>query len=348
MKCKIDKFQYGRTISGNVVNAFNIRSKNLQILVSEYGATIISIILKDGNGIYRDVVLGYDSLNQYEEDQHFFGATIGRIAGVVSNSQFEVNGTSYKLTSQGKHHYHGGPNGLNKQVWRGGETECGVQMDIISPDKSSGYPGEVHISILFQLIADSCFVLRYNATSDADTYLNLTNHTYFNLNGHSNGSCLNHNIRINSTKFIPVDHDEIPLGIFNSVKNSSFDFRQICNLGERIHSDDQRIIEMKGIDHYFILSRDKFKYYPDVFLSSPDTKIKLKLFTTYPGIYFYTGNGIRDGLIGKNDCRYRPYSGVAIESQYFPDGPNRPNFICPKLLSNELYSHNTYYLFESK
>lgn len=344
----VHKKLFGRTKKGEPVYLFTLSGENCQVSVLEYGASIVSLLVRDHEGRFRDVALGFDSVSQYEEDPLYLGATIGRTAGILSDAGFYLGGTRYHLEKQDGQHFHGGPHGFSKRLWKGETNDSYLRMTLSSTSGEDGYPGNLEVSITFRFDVNNSLILQYTAVSDADTYLNMTNHTYFNLNGHDSGPCSNHLLTIDADRFIPVNRDQVPFGTQKSVENTPFDFRQRHAIGERIHSPCEQIRWMGGYDHYFIFREGYPSDAPVIRLASLTGGICMSVSTTMPGVYLYTGNGFKKpGIPGKNGCLYGPHAGVALETQFYPDGPNYAGFICPILRANEKYEHETKYRFET-
>ena len=344
----VHKKLFGQTKKGEPVYLFTLSTENIKISVSEYGAAIVSMLVRDREGCFRDVVLGFDSVSQYEEDPLFLGATIGRTSGILSDAGFYLGGVRCHLEKQDGQHFHGGPHGFAKRLWQGKTDDTGLRMTLSSADGEGGYPGNLEVSVTFLLDMNDSLIIRYAAVSDSDTCLNMTNHTYFNLNGHDSGPCTEHQLTVAADRFIPVDKDQIPFGTQNSVVNTPFDFRQQHAIGERIQSPSEQIKWMKGYDHYLVFQEACLSDAPVIRLSSFTSGISMTVSTSMPGVYLYTGNGFKKpGISGKKNCLYGPHAGVAIETQFYPDGPNHAGFICPILRAYEKYRHETRYRFEA-
>lgn len=349
MKCTVEKRLFGKCESDQDVFLYTLSSQDMIVKLSEFGAAIISIETKDRFGIMRDVVLGYDSTQEYINDSGYFGATVGRVAGIVTKGRFMLNRDTYQLGLQGKHHYHGGKKGFSKQLWHGEIIQNGVRLMIKSPHMQEGYPGNVCVHIDFQLEEKNRLLISYNAVSDKDTYLNITNHVYFNLNGHNSGTCFNHMLRLRADRFLPVNSEQIPLGEIEAVDGTPMDFLHWKRIGQQVDTDWEQMRWFGGYDHYFIINDGCIQAkVPAVELYSPDSGILLSVSTTKPGMYIYTGNFLTSSIYrGKCGCHYERNSGIVFEPQYFPDGMNHSSFIFPILNAGEVYKHETSFKFNA-
>ena len=325
----------------------NIRGVSVSII--SYGATIVSINVPDKDGVMSDIALGFSSLEGYlQENNPFFGSTVGRYANRIARGKFTLNGKEYTLAANnGVNHLHGGLRGFDKVLWAvkesGGNDNAGITLEYVSPDGEEGYPGTMKVSVGFILTDKNELHVNYSAVSDADTIVNLTNHTYFNLNGR--GDILGHVLKINASSFTPVDETLIPTGEIKPVAGTPFDFTLPEKIGAWINADDEQIKYGAGYDHNFILFNNDLRN-PAAEAFSPDTGRLLQIFTTEPGLQFYSGNFLGDTL---TDCKdgliYKRRSGFCLETQHFPDSPNKPMFPSTLLKAGDRFTSKTIYRF---
>jgi aldose 1-epimerase len=294
-------------------------------------------------------VLGYDSLNHYfNRKENYFGALIGRYGNRIAKGKFQLDGKSYQLAiNNSPNTLHGGPTGFHNQVWDAKQVDNQtLELSYISKDMEEGYPGTLTVKVLYRLSDDNSIEITYTATSDKKTIINLTNHSYFNLNGAGSGTINDHLLTIYADKYTPVDSTLIPTGVFVDVVGTAFDFRKPKAIGDSVNSTSEQIKNGKGYDHNFVLSR---KSATDVELAatvySSVTGIKLEVFTQEPGIQFYGGNFLDSSVLGKKDLHYNYRTGFCLETQHFPDAPNRSSFASTVLFPGNSYHTKTIYKF---
>ncbi|NLD46560.1 MAG: galactose mutarotase [Clostridiaceae bacterium] len=336
------------------VNIYTLTNANgMKAKITNYGGVVVSLYVPDKNGKLEDVVLGYDNLQDYLKDIFFFGAIIGRYANRIEDSSFELNGSSYALfATEGKHHLHGGIKGFDKVVWEADvvkkdNLQC-LQLSYLSVDGEENYPGNLDVKVIYSITDDNSLKIDYYAVSDKDTVVNLTNHSYFNLSGHECGDILKHELKLNCNSFTPIDGDCIPTGEIRSVKGTPLDFTTMRPIGEGISANDQQILYGKGFDHNLVISmEDKdLKKAAEVF--DPSSGRVMEVYTTKPGIQFYSGNNILAGTSGKNGAGYNKRSGFCLETQYFPNSLKHRNFPSPVIKAGQEYRHTTIYKFSAK
>lgn len=342
----MNREDYGSTIEGSKAALFIMKnSKGTEIKITNYGCIITSIRVKDNNGIFQDIVLGFDTLEGYLREHPYFGAVIGRYGNRIANSEFELNNKLYKLfANNGKNHLHGGKKGFDKVLWDYEIEEDILKLSYLSPDEEEGYPGNLKIRVDYSLTEKNELLISYEAVSDKDTIINLTNHSYFNLNGEGSGTILDHKLTLNADYFLPTDSESIPTGELRSVNNTSFDFRQSTKVGERIEANDEQLVFAQGYDHNYIINGMDTDLKTAAVLESTESGIKMNVYTTEPGIQLYTGNhldGSLSGKSGKYDCR----TGICLETQHFPDSPHFPNFPTVVLKKGDVYRSKTVYKF---
>ncbi|KYH28170.1 MULTISPECIES: aldose epimerase family protein [Clostridium] len=348
------KKHYGYTQDGNEVYIFTLTNFNgITAEIINYGGIVTSLKVPDNKGNFDDIVLGYDSLDKYMDDTVYFGAIIGRYANRIENACFELNGKKYELAkNDGRNHLHGGIIGFNKVVWNAeiikeNNNEC-LQLIYNSKDGEEGYPGNLHVKVTYTLTNDNELKIDYFAVSDKDTIVNLTNHSYFNLSGHSSGDILNHKVMINANKFTEANEEAIPTGEIIDVKDTPMDFTKLTSIKDEIDSDYEQIRFAKGYDHNWVLnvSGNSPEKAAEVF----DDKSGrfMEVYTTKPGIQFYTGNFLDNALVGKGNVIYGKRAGLCLETQYFPNSINYKNFPSPILRAGQEYKHTTIYKFSNR
>lgn len=312
--------------------------------IINYGCRIRSIVVPDKDGIRRDVCLGYNTVSEYENDDAYFGAAIGRCANIISHAKFSLNGQAYRVdANSGTHHNHGGKQGFSFCVW---DTETADNTLVCSrtvPAMYDGYPGNLTMTITYEWTEDNQLNIRYTGVSDQDTVLNVTNHTYFNLNGTHSSSVFNHKVWIDSDTITEIDGDLIPTGNYLPVENTPFDFRQEAILKETVNYTNEQIRCGQGYDHNFVLNGKGYR--KAATLSSPITHIRVTCFTDQPGLQLYTANDLtaRNGKYGDT---LRNHSGVCLETQHFANAINTPHFPTVVLKKNQRFYSATSYRFD--
>jgi aldose 1-epimerase len=322
----------------------------IRLEVIDYGAIVRTLEVRDRDGVLRDVVLGYDDLQGYEEDKAYIGAAIGRYANRIGNSRFELDGTTYQLSAnEGAHHLHGGLIGFDKVVWRSRAVEHGDATLLIleheSPDGDEGYPGTLFVQITYGITASNVFSVDYAARSDRPTPVNLTHHAYFNLAGAANRDVLDHRLTIHADSFTVVDREMIPTGELMSVSRSPLDFRAGERIGTRIRDGFEQLRLARGYDHNFVLAKPNKELSLAASVVEPASGIAMEVHTTEPGVQFYSGNFLQSSRPGKLGIRYKPRDGFCLETQHFPDSPNHPEFPSTILRAGEEYRSRTEYRF---
>lgn len=313
------------------------------LAVTDFGARVVSFKVQMPSGDMKDIVLGYDRAEAYFDDPPCFGAICGRFANRIAKGVFSLEGQTYSLAiNNGPNHLHGGLKGFDKQMWQlVASTENSMTLRYVSVDGEEGYPGELTVDVTYTLESHG-FRIDYAATCNQTTILNLTNHSYFNLKGQGNGDVLDHRLVLYADAYTPKDPTDIPTGEIASVEGTVFDFRAPRLIGESIDAPLDTMITSRGYDHNWVLNQ------PGTFrlvakLIAPDDSCVLQVKTTEPGVQVYTGNWIEAGLPGKCGAVYGPRCGVALETQHFPDSPNKPNFPSVVLKPGEIYQQTTAY-----
>lgn len=341
---------FGVTPDGTPVERFTLGSaEGLQLSVLSYGGTLVSLRVPDRDGNLDDIVLGFDSLDDYIRHSHYFGALVGRYANRIGRGRFELDGSRYQLPINDEpHHLHGGTRGFDRVVWacepfRDGRGE-GLVLRHTSPDGDQGYPGSLDVEVRYQLGDADELVLDYQATTDAPTPVNLSQHSYFNLAGAGSGDILGHLLTIDADAYTPVDCTLIPTGKIAPVAGTPFDFRTPVAIGARIGSPDPQLEYASGYDHNYVLRRKEPGPSHAARVMEPATGRTLDVFTTEPGLQLYSGNQL-DGTAGRGGRRYRRHAGFCLETQHFPDSPNQPGFPSAILRPGERYQSRTVFCF---
>ena len=333
------------------VDCYTLRNSNgMAVRITNFGGRIISILVPDKDGRMQNVVLGFDTLSDYFPENHAsdFGAVIGRYANRLKNGQINVEGKIIQLPcNNGPHCLHGGPTGWQYQVFDV-ESADSIQLilSLTSPDGDNNFPGTVNARVTYTLSEDNTLEVHYEATTDKTTVINLTNHSYFNLNGDGRTTILNHLLTLNADHYTPIDHTYIPTGEILSVENTPMDFRKFKAVGADISADYEQLQNGNGYDHNWVLNTRGDVTQACAHLASPSSGIQLEVFTTEPGIQIYTGNFLDGSVKGKNGVLYPQRSAICLETQKFPDSPNNH---WPEsnayLKSGEQYSSHTKFKF---
>ena len=342
---KITKRPFGTLADGTAVSCWTMENAHgLRAELLDYGATIRSVQVPDRAGRLIDVVLGYDDLAGYAGNPSFYGATIGRFGNRIGGAEFALNGKTYWLAkNNGENHLHGGLRGFDKYVWDAEILEDGVKFSRVSPDMEEGYPGNLAVSVTYR-VENGALVIMYDAKSDRDTLCNLTNHSYFNLNG--SGSALSHVLQINADQFLENSNQCMPTGKILSVDGTPFDFRAPKRVGQDIGANDQQLQNCGGYDHNFCLP-DTGELYEAAVLSSPKSGITMKTLTTMPGVQLYTANFLGPWA-GKGGTMYDKRGAVCLETQFYPNAMRCEGFRKPILKAGEAYHQVTVYAFSAK
>ncbi len=347
----IEKNLFGILPDGREVSRYLLKNKaGCRIGIIDYGAIVTDISVPDQNGIFADVVLGYDSLNDYIHDAYFMGAVVGRFGNRIANGRFRLNGREYNLpVNDGANHLHGGPKGLYKVLWESESYESGnrlcVKLTYNSPDGEEGYPGNVIMSVVYTLTGANELEIHYKGTTDTPTILNPTHHSYFNLSGDPAKLILDHELQIYADKYTPVDRFQIPTGELADVTGTPLDFRVALAIGTNIDDDFEQLKYGNGYDHNWVLNQYDTTVRKAAFVYEPSSARILEVLTDQPGIQFYSGNFLNRSVIGKNNATYDKRSGLCLEAQHFPDAPNQPHFPPVKVTPEKAYHQTTIYRF---
>lgn len=337
---------FGVTANGETVYRICLHSESLSCEVITYGAVLRTLVVPDRDGNPVDIVLGYDTLEQYLSDDVYLGATVGRVANRIAKGCFTLNGLTYSLPiNNGNNHHHGGPGGFSHRVWNIEKaTEASVTLSITSPDGDQGYPGTMKATAEYTL-CDNALIVRHTAVSDKDTLCSLTNHSYFNLSGHNSGSAMDQNILLFAHEYTPSDQEGIPLGIVSSVEGTPMDLREMIPIKTHIEDPCPELIQAKGYDQNFVVNGSVGSLRPAAIANSDLTGITMLVDTTMPGIHFYTANYVSEGHIGKGGCVYGPRYAFCLETQHYPNAIHNANFPSPILKAGKRYDHKTVFRF---
>lgn len=341
------KKEFGTTKNDQTAYLYTLENKNgMQISVTNMGAALVSAKVKNKNGEHVDVVLGYDSVKGYEANGYYLGATVGRNANRIENGRFTIEGVEYQLPqNDGENNLHSGPNGYSFRIWDVDDSADAIHFKIESPDGDQGYPGNFCATVTYTLTDYNEIIIKYEGLSDRTTIANLTNHSYFNLNGHSSGSILNHTLQISASAYTPVkDEKSIPTGEIAAVESTPMDFRKGKSIGRDIDTDHQQLVYVKGYDHNFELDHWNGQLRKVSEAEGDLTGIKMELYTDLPGVHLYSGNYLHNAK-GKDGAVYQRRGGFCLETQYFPNAVNEPAFASPLLYAEKPYQTTTIFKF---
>ena len=342
----MEKYTYGIDLKGKEAAIYLLENKNgMKVEILDLGATVVKIEVPDKDGNLVDVVLGYEDVKGYEQGTVFLGAPVGRNANRIAKGQLTIQDVTYTLAqNNGSNNLHSGLDFYNFRYWNVEElSDCSLKCSLFSPDGDQGYPGNLNIDIIYTLKEDNTLEIQYHGLSDADTIFNMTNHSYFNLDGHASGNVLEQKIWLDSDFYTRADAESIPTGELLSVENTPMDFRNGKLLGEEIDADYEATQLGAGYDHNWVLKTNS-TYQLIGGLSSEVSGIKMEVYTDLPGVQIYTGNFI-DNEIGKNGVVYERRSGVCFETQYFPNAINEPTFEQPIIKAEKKYETMTAFKF---
>ena len=355
----VQKREFGKTSEGQSVNLYTLtNSRGAEVKITNYGGIVTSLKVPDRTGRLGDVVLGFDNLDAYLKGHPYFGAVIGRYGNRIAKGRFKLNGVEYKLAvNNGANHLHGGIKGFDKVIWNAKPVKVtnGAALDLtyLSKDGEEGYPGNLSVKVTYTLTNANELKIEYSATTDKDTVVNLTHHSYFNLAGQGEGDILKHRLFINANRFTPTDEGSIPTGELRSVRNTPFDFMrmtfmQMAEIGARINEPDQQLQFGKGYDHNFVLNGKMGTLRLGARVYEAGSGRVMEVWTTEPGMQFYTGNFLDGTLTGKDGKVYQQHYGFCLETQHYPDSPNEPKFPSTVLKKGARYHTVTVYKFSTR
>lgn len=344
-----DTTNFNLVVNGKQVRLYTLsNASDMKVAITNYGGRVVSILVPDKEGKLTDVALGYEKLSGYEKQKEpFFGAIIGRYGNRIGKGKFSLDGKDYQLElNDGVNTLHGGTSGFYAKVWDATQpNDSTLMLSLVSPDGEGGYPGNLKVNVTYTLTSSDGLKIDYQAKSDKKTVINLTNHTYFNLSGEGDSTILDHVLRIHANNITPIDTTLIPTGELMPVAGTPFDFTQPIAIGKRINQDHPQLKNGKGYDHNFVLNK-KSGLVEVASVYSPKSGIKLHVITEEPGLQFYSGNFLNgETHDGKGGHAYLYRSAFCLETQHFPDSPNKPNFPSTVLNPGETYHTTTIYQF---
>ena len=346
------KKSFGKTPDGQAVELYVLTNKGgAEVSITNYGGAVVAVKVPGRNGKLADVVLGYDTADGYVNDKSYFGAIVGRYGNRIGHAQFVLDGKSYTLAKNNhENSLHGGIKGFNKAVWSAktlsGKDGQSLELSYLSKDGEEGFPGNLKVTVVYTLTDANALRIEYSATTDKKTVVNLTNHSYFNLAGQGSGDILGHQLMIQADKFTPVDSGLIPTGEFRDVADTPFDFRKATAIGARIDQDEEQLKLGGGYDHNFVVRRSSGAGESlAARVVEPTSGRVLEVWTTQPGVQFYTGNFLDGKTVGKGGATYPRRSAFCLETQHYPDSPNQPKFPSVVLNPGERYHTVTTYKF---
>ena len=351
---QVTKESFGKTSDGQQVDLYTLHNRRgAEAKITNYGAIVTSLKVPDRNGKFDDVVLGFNDFDSYLKNDPYFGAIVGRYGNRIAKGRFTLNGVEYKLaTNNGENHLHGGIKGFDKVVWTGSEMKSlagpSVVMTYLSKDGEEGYPGNLNVRVVYTLTNKNELMIDYTATTDKDTVTNITHHSYFNLAGEGNGDILKHIVTINANRFVPTDAGSIPTGELKSVAGTPFDFLKPMAIGARIDQDDEQLKFGNGYDHTWVINGRPGTMRLAATAYEATSGRVMQVWTTEPGVQFYTGNFLNGTLTGKSGKVYQRRFGFCFETQHYPDSPNHPAFPTTTLKKGQTYKSTTIYKFSSR
>lgn len=353
---KITSKPFGLLPDNSQVTLYTLSNNNgLKADIIDYGGIIVSLMAPDRNGVFKDIVLGFDNIEDYLDRSPCFGAIVGRHANRIEDAEFEIDGVKYVLDkNEGKNHIHGGIKSFDKKLWdsriiNDNQGEA-LELSLFSPDGDQGYPGNLEVRVIYRLNDSDELEIEYYGAADKSTVLNLTNHSYFNLSGHDSGSIINHEIKIEADFYTPINSESLPIGDIHSVKDTPFDFTGFRTIQDALTSypDNQQLKFGTGFDHNFVLRNYNGKLNESCQAYEPESGRLMICYTTMPGLQFYTGNHLKSAGKGKDQVIYDDRHGFCFETQYFPNSMKHRHFPWPILTVGNMYHHKTVYKFSTR
>ncbi len=351
MYSKIDPAKFQASLPTGEVKLYVLKNKNgMEMTVTNFGARVVELFAPDKSGKFEDVVLGFDNLKDYQDSPGgYFGAPIGRYGNRIANASFKLDGKTYELeANNGPNNLHGWPGGYHNVVWEVlEESDQVLKMKYVSPDGEAGFPGNLTVIMTYSLTDDNEFEIEYEAETDKPTVVNLTHHSFFNLNGHGEGNVHNHQLKLNADNYTPVNDVLIPLGEIAPVEGTPMDFREPHLIGERVDDDFDQLKVGGGYDHNWVLNPGGSMESPNLAATVivPENGRKMEVYTTQPGVQVYTGNFMNGNSKSKEGKTYGKRSAICLETQHFPDSPNQPDFPSVVLNPGDKYHHFCIYAF---
>jgi aldose 1-epimerase len=346
-KTRVAKQAFGHAPDGTAVDLYALVEGKIAVRIMTYGGIVVSLRTPDRNGKVDDVVLGCDSVEKYVAQTAHFGGIIGRYANRIAHGTFQLDGHTYSIPkNDGDNALHGGIRGFDKVVWGARQIPDGVELTYVSKDGDQGFPGKLSTTVRYTL-SGGALRIEYSATTDKDTVLNLTNHSYFNLAGQGKGDVLGHVLKIDASRITAVDATLIPTGELKAVEGTPFDFRTPHVIGERIDADDPQLRLGHGYDHNFVLDHAPGQLAEAAEVYEPATGRILRVLTTEPGVQLYTGNFLDGSITGKEGRVYNRRFAFCLETQHFPDSPNHPSFPTTELKPGQEFHSVTVFQFSA-
>jgi len=349
---QVSKQPFGKTPDGTAVDVYTLKDNAIEARIITYGGIVQSLKVPDKTGRVADVVLGFDSIDGYaggpKPNPPFFGAIIGRYGNRIAGGKFTLEGKTFDIPKiEAANALHGGAKGFDKVVWKAKEIPHGVEMTYESPDGDQGFPGKLTTVVRYTLEGKD-LKIEYSAMTDKTTVVNLTNHSYFNLAGQGNGDILKHDVKINASRYTPVNDNLIPTGELSSVEGTPFDFRKSSAVGARIDADNDQIKKGHGYDHNWVLDSGGKTFAEAAEVYDPSSGRVLQVLTDEPGVQFYTGNFLDGTITGKEGKTYGRRYALCLETQHFPDSPNHPKFPSTELKPGKTYHTVTVFRFSAR
>ncbi len=348
-QAEVKKALWGHTADGEAVEIYTLSSQRLEVRVMGFGARLVSIKTPDRKGAMEDIILGYDSLEEYLKDKKtHLGGVVGRYGNRIALGKFSLDGETYQIpVNNGRNALHGGTVGFEQKVWTGHEVPNGVEFTLVSPDGDMGFPGTLTAKVRYTVVGDA-LRLDYSATTDKDTVVNLTNHAYFNLSGNEREDILNERVILNASQFTPVNEELIPTGELAQVVETPFDFRKPMEVGARIGADNEQLKLAGGYDHNFVLNgRDGATKLAAMVADTKSGRV-MTVTTTQPGVQFYSGNHLDGTFTGRHGKKYVEHMALCLETQHFPDSPNEAAFPSTVLKPGQEFHSTTTFRFSVK
>jgi aldose 1-epimerase len=348
---KIKKGPFGSLPNGTEVALYTlVNDRGMKAAITTYGGIVVSLHIPDREGKLEDVVLGFDTLEEYVDHNPYFGCLVGRYGNRIAKARFTLEGVEYVLAqNDGQNHLHGGRQGFDKRVWMAQAVESAFGPSLVlrytSPDGEEGYPGTLSIEVVYTLTGDNALRIDYTATTDKTTVVNLTNHSYFNLSAGAADDILGHEMQIHADRFTPVDDSLTPTGELRPVAGTPLDFRTSTPIGARIDADDEQLKFGGGYDHNWIVNGQAGNLRPAARVYEPISGRIMEVLTTEPAVQFYAGNMMPPSMPGKGGRTYLRRGGLCLETQHYPDSPNHPSFPSTVLVPGEVYETTTVFSF---
>jgi aldose 1-epimerase len=352
-RSNVKKDLFGKLPDGTPVDIYTLSEGPIEVRVTNYGGYLVSLKVPDRNGKSADIVLGFDDLDGYvnnntHQGTAYLGPIVGRYANRIARGTFTLDGRQYSLAiNNGPNALHGGPHGFHQVVWKGRLIPEGIELTYLSKDGEEGYPGDLNVVVRYTL-SQGALTIDYSATTDKDTILNLTNHTYFNLKGAGKGDILDHDLILHASRFTWADSNLTPTGELKSVGGTPLDFRKSTRIGERIDSDYEQLRVAGGYDQNFVLDAGGRELAEAAEVYEPSSGRVMRVLTDQPGVQFYTGNFFDGTIKGKSGITYQRRYGLCLETQHFPDSPNHPEFPTTELKPGQRFHRVTVFAFSTR